>query len=192
MVDERSGYRGLLRPPEIGAVGPDAVQNDRQLACDGDFGLFGTNALYQPTSHAFSGDQRLTLVSSTPAASLRQVRTKPSPHFGNSAYPIDFAGLVAPRRQAKIGTHVPRMIETLRVVDRGHISQRHNRAGAGYRHAPFRRSWPVVRWLEQSQRSASARSCAPSPWRRQHNRCLGVPRPIASLAARSGDGHTCR
>lgn len=49
---------------------------------------------------------------------------------------IDFAGLVALRRQAKISTHVSRMIEALRVIDDGHISKRHNGADARYRHQP--------------------------------------------------------
>ena len=40
----------LCRPLELGPVDPHTVQNDRELACDGDFGLAEPVALGKPNS----------------------------------------------------------------------------------------------------------------------------------------------
>ena len=72
-----SGHCGLLRPPELCAVGPDASQDHSYLARDGNLGLFRTDAPRQAwVPQALSGDQRWTFVNNTPAASKRQVRVK--------------------------------------------------------------------------------------------------------------------
>ena len=42
-------------PLEAGAVGPDAMHDDGNLASDGDFGLFGANPLHQPGSPSLQG-----------------------------------------------------------------------------------------------------------------------------------------
>jgi len=61
----------LLRPVELGFVDPHAVQNDRQLARDGDFGLAEAIALGEPRPPSFQSDHFGTRVSRTPAASNR-------------------------------------------------------------------------------------------------------------------------
>jgi hypothetical protein len=43
----------LLRPVELGFVDPHAVQNDRELARDGDFGLAEAVALGEPPPPSF-------------------------------------------------------------------------------------------------------------------------------------------
>src|ERR1700709_286753 len=135
-LDERSGHRGLLCPPEVGAVGPDAVQDDGQLARNRDFGLLGTDTLQQPNPSGFQRRPALDLGQQHASRLIETSPHEPVTAFGDAAGPVDFAGLVALRRQAKIGTDVARMIEPLRVIDDGHISQRHDRPDAGYRHQP--------------------------------------------------------
>ena len=61
----------LLRPVELGSVDPHAVQNDRELARDGDCGLSEPICLASLMPQAFSADHFGTRVSSTPAASKR-------------------------------------------------------------------------------------------------------------------------
>src|SRR3954470_9194380 len=44
----------LLRPPfKAGPVGPDAMQDDGDLACDCDLGLFDAYSLHQPKAPRF-------------------------------------------------------------------------------------------------------------------------------------------
>ena len=50
-VPMRPSFRS---PLEAGAVGPDAVKNDRNLAGDCDLGLLGTDPFHQPDAPCFS------------------------------------------------------------------------------------------------------------------------------------------
>ena len=61
----------LLRPVELGFVDPHAVQNDRELARDGDFGLAEAVALGEPNAPSLQRRPFRYAVSKTPAASNR-------------------------------------------------------------------------------------------------------------------------
>jgi len=65
----RLGHGCLLGPPELGAVDPDAVQDDGKLARERDASLCAPMRFASRAPQAFRGDQRRTFVRSTLAAS---------------------------------------------------------------------------------------------------------------------------
>src|ERR1700720_3718610 len=72
----------LRRPVELRSVDPHAVQNNRELARDGDFGLAEAVSLGELGSPSLqSRPFRHAGVSSTPAASNKYMRSMASPHF---------------------------------------------------------------------------------------------------------------
>src|ERR1700739_1386897 len=71
----------LRRPAELGPIDPHAVQNDRELARNGDLGLAEPLRLVSLVPQDLSTDHCGTRVSSTPAASNRYIRSMASPHF---------------------------------------------------------------------------------------------------------------
>src|SRR6478672_6860495 len=57
------GLSGLFRSPfEAGAVGPDAMQDDGDLASHCNLGLFGADTLYQPKAPRFQCRPTLSTV----------------------------------------------------------------------------------------------------------------------------------
>src|ERR1700710_332681 len=116
VVDERSDCRRLLRPPEIGAVNPNPMQDDGQFTGDRDLGLRRADLLHQPDAPRFqrrptihSGQQHTGgLVEASPGKSVTA--------FGNSTRLVDLARLVALGGQAETGTPITGMRKTLWVI----------------------------------------------------------------------------
>jgi hypothetical protein len=56
-------------PPKLGAINPDALQNNGNFPRYGNARLLATNALHKLHPHALRGEKRCTLLSNTFAAS---------------------------------------------------------------------------------------------------------------------------
>jgi len=134
----------LRRPVELGPIDPHAVQNDRELARDGDLGLaapvslgeLGSPSLQRrPFRHA--GQQH--------AGRFEQIHAQHGvTALRDSAGPIHLPGGMASGGQSDIGTDTSRSLEARRIVDRcleceSHCNDRidailHVSGRAGYDH----------------------------------------------------------
>src|SRR6476659_709506 len=130
--------RGSLvrRPVELRSVDPHAVQNNRELACDGDLGLAEAVSLGElgppslqsrPFRHA--GQQH--------AGCLKQIHAQHGvTALRDSAGPIDFPGGMASSRQSDIGPDTSRSLEARRIVDRRPEAACGDWADTRYGHKP--------------------------------------------------------
>ena len=121
----------LCRPVELGPVDPHAVQNDRELARDGDFGLAEPVALSQPNPPGLQGRPFL-YASEQHIGGFEQICAEHSvAALRDSAGPIDLSGGVAPSCQSNIGAYTSRSLKARRIVDRRLEAECGDRADTG-------------------------------------------------------------
>src|SRR5262245_47323314 len=126
----------LRRPVELRSVDPHAVQNNRELAGDGDFGLAETVSLgelgspsLQPRPFRHPGQQH--------AGCLKQIHAQHSvTALRDSAGPIDLPGGMASGRQPYIGPNTSRSLEARRIIDRRLEAECGDRADTRHSHEP--------------------------------------------------------
>src|ERR1700688_2323991 len=126
-----SGHCGLLRPPELCAVGPDASQDHSYLARDGNLGLFRTDAPRQAGSPSLEWRPTLdfreqhagSFKEAGPREAIAALR-----YFSLS---VRFSGLISTWCQSEIRTYVARSLEAVGFVNGGAERQGGNGANAG-------------------------------------------------------------
>src|SRR5512147_1898268 len=93
----------LLRPAEVGTVAPHAVQDDGELTCHGDGGLLAADALHQPDTPGLERREACHPVEQH-AGGLEQIGARQwITALGDPPRAVELTGLMAARRQAKIG-----------------------------------------------------------------------------------------
>ena len=115
-----SGRFGLCScPPELGAVGPNALQNDCDLARNGDTRLLASDAFPKPHSPGFHGREALHL---GPQHVRRFIKTGTRERISALWYPplpIGFSGLVSCWVQSEVWADIAGVSEAPGIVDRG-------------------------------------------------------------------------
>ena len=121
---------------ELGPIHPDAMQKDRELACDGGLGPAGADLCAQlqaPSAKRafmpYSCHQRIR--------SLEQQAARGTvPGLGDPPGQVDLARRVASWCQPEKGPDIARSPEAFRIVDGGREGQRRNRTHARHSHHP--------------------------------------------------------
>lgn len=94
----------LGRPAELGTVAQQAMENDRELAGDGDGGLLAADPLGQPRAPGLEGRPAGDPVQDDPGSFEQVGAQQPIPASRDVAALVLFARLEAPWCEAKIGT----------------------------------------------------------------------------------------
>src|SRR5262249_28988089 len=130
------GRARFLAEAELGLVAPHAVQDDGELAGDGDAG--SRHAAPLCDLHAPGAQARpFAAAHEQPGGCL--VERRAGELVAAAAYlslDIGFAGLIAPRRQAEMRAHISRAAEPIRTIDRRTEGERRDRANPGNAHQP--------------------------------------------------------
>jgi len=131
-----SGSCDCLTPVEFGAVGPDAMQNGRHFACDGNFGFLRTNAFSELSTPAFERRSAPDNVEQHIGGLEQVVPRQPVAAFGDASCTIEFAGLVASRRKSQIGSNIARALEPVWIINGADERKRRDRTDTGDGHQP--------------------------------------------------------
>lgn len=126
-------------PFKLGAIYPDTVQDDRDLACDGHARLFRSDPLGKAHTSGFerrpAGDppdqHRCRLEQIGPRQAIAELRY--------ATRPVHLPGLMSPGSQAKVGPNISRSSEVVRIIDRADKCQRREAANTGNGHHATRR-----------------------------------------------------
>src|SRR5438477_8746018 len=134
-----SGRGRLLGPPELGAIGPDALQDHSNLSCYSDTRLLRADAPGQPRSPRFEGRPTLHFCEEDIGSLIKAGSGKSIPAFRYPALTIRFSRLIPSRRQPEIGTHIPCPLESVWLIDCGAECKSGHRSDARDRHEPPQR-----------------------------------------------------
>ena len=129
----------LSRPAELGTVAQQAMEDDGELAGDGDGGLLAADPLGQPGAPGLEGRPAGDPVQDDPG-SLEQIGPQqPIPASRDVTGIVLLTRLEAPRRQPEIGADGGGMGESLRLIDDADLGERHDGPDPGRGHQPLHR-----------------------------------------------------
>src|SRR5215469_7313576 len=125
------GYAGnLLRPFELGAVDPHAMQNHGELSSNRDFGFAEPASFRDPHAPGF---EHRPFCNACQQNACRLVEIA-SQHWitasRNPSRPVDFTGCIAAARQADISSDTSRPLEARWIIDGREITERSDWADA--------------------------------------------------------------
>src|SRR5215212_4785350 len=129
----------LCRPAEFAAVAPHAMEDDRELAGYGDGGLLGADPLRQACPPGFQRRPARDTMQDDPGRLVQVGAQQLVAAAGDVAGVVRLAGLVAPRRQADVGSDAGRLGEALRRIHDTDVGERDQDTNTGCGHQPPRR-----------------------------------------------------
>jgi hypothetical protein len=134
MGRRRSGHGGLLRPPELSAIHPDAAQNDGQHADHGNPRLPGSNSSCKPDAPGLQGRPALHFREQHVGGLIEACAREGVSTFGDPTLAVRLGGLVALGHEPEIGFKLASPSQPGRIINGGEEGQCCNRPHAGHGH----------------------------------------------------------
>src|SRR5881227_2535681 len=159
---------------QLGAIGPDALQDHSNLSGYSDTRLLRADAPGQPRSPRFEGRPTLHFCEEDIGSLIKAGSGKSIPAFRYPALTIRFSRLIPSRRQPEIGTHIPCPLESVWLIDCGAECKGGHGSDARDRHEPPATS-------DHRVRNDGFPCPKPLPWQRQ-------PPALRSICRRAPTG----